>query len=236
MGRNNRKKLNEQISSSIQPQLKYLAFIDISSYINRGNGLLTTILSDMGTAKISRLFRPLSTTDMYKSKEQEFKSISSRFISNPSLKTMYLALAKLKANAKGQNDNTQNEKDIQLLVNKIAKMISSKLTDEDKELFNSVSSQLDIIARGIGNKIDSALEPAPEEEKPAEEKPEEKPAEEKPEEKPAEEKPAEETPAEEKPAEEKPEEEKPEDTKKEHLQRRIKNIVREILKKSVTKK
>lgn len=227
MSGNNRKKLNEQISSSIQSQLKYLAFIDISSYINRGNGLLTTILSDMGTGKISRLFRPLSTTDAYKSKEQEFKSISSRFISNPSLKTMYLALAKLKANAKGQTDNTQNEKDIQLLVNKIAKMISSKLTDEDKELFNSVSSQLDIIARGIGSKIDSALEPAPEEEKPAEEKPEEKPAEEKP---------AEEKPAEEKPEEEKPEEEKPEDTKKEHLQRRIKNIVREILKKSVTKK
>ena len=123
----------------------------------------------------------------------------------------------------GQEDTTQIQKDVQLLVNRIGKTISSRLTDEDKELFDSISTELDNIAGTIGDSIDMAVTPKPAEEKP-EEAPEEKPAEEKPEEKPEEEKPEEEAPKEE-----------PE-TKKEHLERRIKNIVREILRKSVTKR
>lgn len=233
-------KINEQISSMIQGPLKYVVFIDIGSYISRGNGLLTMILRDMGTGKISKLFRPISTTDVYKSKEQEFKSLSSRFASNPSLKTLYLALEKLKSSAAGKEDTAQIQKDIQLLVNRIGRTISSKLTDEDKELFDSISPKLDTVARIIGNAIDSSVEPTPAEEKPAEEpgteeKPTEEPSAEKP---PAEEPPAEEKPVEEPATEEKPEEDSDEKsvTKKEHLETRIKNIVREILKKSVTKR
>ena len=184
----------------------------------------------MGTAKISKLFRPISASDIYKSKEQEFKSLSSRFASNPSLKTLYLALDKLKSSAAGKEDTTQIQKDIQLLVNRIGKTISSKLTDEDKELFDSISPKLDIVARIVGNAIDSSIEPTSVEEPPSEETPAE--------EKPTEEPPAEETPTEEPATEETPEEDTEEEstTKKEHLENRIKNIVREILKKSVTKR
>ena len=223
MGTKKKTKINEQISSAIQSPLKYAAFIDVGSYINRGNGLLTMILRDMGAPKIAKLFRPISASDVYKSKAEQFKSVSSRFASNPSLKTLYIALNKLKASAAGQEDTTQIQKDVQLLVNRIGKTISSRLTDEDKELFDSISTELDSIAGTIGDSIDTAVTPKPAEEKP-EEAPEEKPAEEKPEEKPEEEKPEEEAPKEE-----------PE-TKKEHLERRIKNIVREILRKSVTKR
>lgn len=230
MGNTKKNKINEQISSMIQVPLKYLAFIDVGSYISRGNGLLTIILRDMGTAKISKLFRPISASDIYKSKEQEFKSISSRFASNPSLKTLYLALDKLKSSAAGKEDTIQIQKDIQLLVNRIGKTISSKLTDEDKELFDSISPKLDTVARIVGNAIDSSIEPTPVEEPPSEETPAE--------EKPTEEPPAEETPTEEPATEETPEEDTEEEstTKKEHLENRIKNIVREILKKSVTKR
>lgn len=235
MSSKKKNKINEQISSMIQGPLKYVVFIDVGSYISRGNGLLTMILRDMGTAKISKLFRPISASDVYKSKEQEFKSLSSRFASNPSLKTLYLALDKLKSSAAGKEDTTQIQKDIQLLVNRIGRTISSKLTDEDKELFDSISPKLDTVARIVGNAIDSSIEPTPVEEPPAEEPPaEETPAEETP----AEEKPTEEPAAEEKPTEETPEEDTEEEstTKKEHLENRIKNIVREILKKSVTKR
>ena len=238
-------KINEQVSSLIQGPLKYIAFIDAGSYISRGNGLLTVILKDMGTAKISRLFRPLSTSETYKTKEQEFKALSSRFASNPSLKTLYIALNKLKSSAQGQEDTTQIQKDIQLLVNRIGKTISTKLTDEEKELFDSISSQLDPIARTIGNSIDTAIEPTPAAEKPeekpdekSEEKPEEKPAEEPKEEPSTEEKP-EETPAATEPAtSEKPEDESEKETttKKEHIETRIKRIVREIMRKSLSKK
>ena len=230
MGNTKKNKINEQISSMIQGPLKYVAFIDVGSYISRGNGLLTIILRDMGTAKISKLFRPISASDIYKSKEQEFKSLSSRFASNPSLKTLYLALDKLKSSAAGKEDTTQIQKDIQLLVNRIGKTISSKLTDEDKELFDSISPKLDIVARIVGNAIDSSIEPTSVEEPPSEETPAE--------EKPTEEPPAEETPTEEPATEETPEEDTEEEstTKKEHLENRIKNIVREILKKSVTKR
>lgn len=226
------KKIQENISASIQSPLKYVAFIDVGSYITRGSGLLSTILKDMGSAKISRLFRPIASSDDFKSKTDAFKAVSARFASNPSLKTLYIAVNKLKSSASGKEDTTEIQKDMQLLVNKIGKMISSKMSEEDKELFNLVSPKLDSIAGVIANSIDSSLEPTPAAEKP-EETPEEKP-EETPAETPAEEKP-EETPEE--TSDEKPEESDEESsTKKEQLERRVKNIVREILRKSVTKK
>jgi len=217
-------KINEQISSMIQGPLKYAVFIDIGSYISRGNGLLTTMLRGMDIVKISKLFRPISVSDVYKSKEQEFKSLSSRFASNSSLKTLYLALYKLKSSVSGEEDTTQVQKDIELLMNKIGKTISSKLTDEDKELFDSISPKLDTVARIIGNVIDNSIKSVSAEEPPTEEKPTEEP-------------PTEEKPTEEPSTEEKPEEADDESTtKKEHLENRVKNIVREILRKSVTKK
>lgn len=253
-----KKIMKEAISASSTGPLKYVAFVDAASYITRGNGLMTMLVGTGTGPEISKWYRKLSASEEYKSKAGEFKSLSSRFSTNPSLKTMYIALNKIKAKGQAAEDKTQIEKDMQLVIAKIGRIISSKLTDEDKELFETVSSYLDSIAGNLAGKLDSALTAPPPEEKPeetpTEEKPEEKGKEgepakagetpaEKPADKPADkaaekpaEKPAEksaEKPAE-KPEEEKPEEKPTEEPKKESviremMQKRIDKIVREIL-------
>lgn len=94
-----KQKLNETISAGSKSPIKYMVFIDIASYITRGNGLMTNIIGTGTAPEISKWFRKLSASNDYKSKAGQFKSLSSRFSSLPSLKTMYNALNKIKSKA-----------------------------------------------------------------------------------------------------------------------------------------
>ncbi len=221
---NKRMKINEDIADTIAAPLRYAAFIDAGSYVTRGNGMLTMIFPELGPAQISKWFRQLGRTETFKKNENEFKSISSRFSSSPALKGLYVTLKNLKKKEVSDENKESHESDLQLVINKIGKIISSKLTEEDSALFDAVSAELDAISETIAAKIDGSVVSTEPEEKP--EEPTEEPAEE----------PSDEETSE--PEADDTTSEPTEDDKKtsESLQRRVKNIVREILRKSVTKK
>lgn len=252
------KTIKEELSSSAKSSMKYMAFIDAASYISTGKGLLGMIAGDSTTIK--KWFRQLSSSNEYKSKIPQFKSVSARFSTNPALKTMYLAIKKIKEKSADDKDKSNAEKNIQLVLGRIGKIISSKLTDEDRELFDSVSKYLDSISGNIGSSMDKSINPpaepaaAPEtpdkssDDKSAEKKPEEKPGEtpaekpaatpaEKPAEKPAAaaaEKPAEKPAATpETPPAEKPKEEKPAEEPKEEPKKE--SVIREMMQRRVNK-
>lgn len=222
------KKINEDIADIISAPMKYVAFIDAGSYVTRGNGLLTIIFPDLGPAEISKWFRELGRTESFKKNEATFKSISSRFSSLPALKGLLITLKKLKKMQPTEEERADFDADMKRVMSKIAKIISSKMTDEDKELFDSISAELNVVAETITSKLDDSIVVG-QEEKP--EEPEEK-----------------ETGDDEESGDDgmdsetsdtgdtAPVEDAGEEETSEALQRRVKNIVREILKKAVTKK
>lgn len=214
---NKRIKINEEIAGTASEPLKYAAFADAGSYVTRGNGMLTMIFPELGPAQIAKWFRELGRTETFKKNENTFKGISSRFSSSPALKGLYVTLKKLKKKEVSDGEKESHESDLQLVINKIGKIIKSKLTEEDAQLFDAVSAELNAISETIAAKIDGSV---------VVQEPEE------PKEEPSEEEPSEEEPSVD--SVEEPSDE--EETKSESLQRRVKNIVREILKKSVTKR
>lgn len=127
-----------------------------------------------------------------------------------------------------EEERADFDADMKRVMSKIAKIISSKMTDEDKELFDSISAELNVVAETITSKLDDSIVVG-QEEKP--EEPEEK-----------------ETGDDEESGDDgmdsetsdtgdtAPVEDAGEEETSEALQRRVKNIVREILKKAVTKK
>lgn len=226
--KNKKSKINEGIGDS-SSALKYIAFADAGSYVTRGNGMLSTIFPELGPAQVAKWFREIGRTESFKKNEGSFKSISSRFSSSPALKGLYITLKALKKKEVSDEEKESHESDIELVLNKISKIIGGKMTEEDSELFNSVSDELSEIAEEISSSLEGSLSVS----EPSEE-PEEEPEE--PEEEPEEEEEEEEETPEETPQTSTPEPSAPTDTKKEQLERRVKNIVREILRKSVTKK
>lgn len=234
-----KQEITEGIADNISKKLKYSFFIDLYPIVNKKGGLATIMFPNVGIKKIKKWLGDIETSDLYTSNVETLKSIYSRTSTVANLKTLYRAVDTLKSQQTPPDQNDTRMSDLELVVSKIERVIKSKLNNDEKELFNKMSSLLDDIADNAAKSIEGSIgastvqpEEKPEPEEPVE-KPEEKPAE-KPSEKPAE-KPAQKTePTAEKPAEE----EKPEEpsAKKEEIERRIKNIVREILKRSVTKR
>jgi len=231
--KNKKSKLNEGIGDA-SSALKYIAFADVGDYVTRGNGMLSNIFPELGPAQVAKWFRQIGRTDSFKENEGSFKSISSRFSSSPALKGLYMTLKALKKKEVSDEEKESHENDIELVLNKISKIIGGKMTKEDSELFDSVSDELGEIAEEISSSLEGGLSVSEPEEEQPEEEPEE--TEEEPDEEEEEEEEEDTDETEETPQTSSPEPSAPTDTKKEQLERRVKNIVKEILRKSVTKK
>ncbi|WWT39336.1 hypothetical protein [Microcystis phage Mel-JY01] len=164
-----KKIINESITGEIISPLKYCVFIDTAQYITRGSGLLTFMFaqdSSIGSAIISKLYRQFSASDLYKQNAESFKSIGARFSANPTLKTLYIAARKIMSKiSTGDGDIEENKKDLGVVMRRIEKFISSKLTEQDNQLFATVSGDMAKIATNFAGVIDNnvkAPEPMPE--------------------------------------------------------------------------
>lgn len=164
--RNKKQLLKEDITINAATQFKYLVFIDASSYIQRGNGLLTNVFRDMGAPRITKWFRALAASSEFKEHANDFKSISARFSGNSSLRVLLAALIKIKSKEIKADNVASIEKDITIILNKIGKYINSKLSDQDLELFESVSKYITAIAATAAKSLSASIQPA---EEPAEE-------------------------------------------------------------------
>lgn len=236
-----KKPIDEGLATDITGQMLYCLFVDVYSLATKKGGMMTIMFPNVGAKKLYRWLGDFPMGQTFSSNSEKLKQISQRFGGNSTLKTLFRVVNTLKTKETEQEKNDSRINDIQLVMSKIERVIKSKLTPEEKQLFTLISSELEDAADNAGKSIEGSVgastktpepvaqptEPEPKttqepskpveqpEEKP-EETPEEKP-EETPEEKPTPEKP-EEKPAAEKPAgetEEKPEEEEEEAGKKE---------------------
>lgn len=250
--------IKEGLADNISNSLRYSFFVDIYPLVKKKGGISTIMFPNVGMKKMSNWLSGIETNQTFTENEEKFKQIFMKMGANSSLKTLYRAVNTLKSKQTNTEDNDQRISDLELLVNKIGRFIKTRLSAEEKQLFDAISSSLDDAADNAAKSIEGSVgastvtQPAPEE-KPAEEPkeepaetPAEKPAEE-PKEKPAEapketpaEKPAEkpkETPAEtpkETPAEEPSEEEKKEESI--NLEEYLRALVREIVEKKLNLK
>jgi hypothetical protein len=244
-----KQEIAEGIADNISKKLKYSFFIDLYPIVTKKGGLVTIMFPNVEIKKIKKWLGDIEMSDLYTNNIETLKSIYSRTNTISSLKTLYRAVDTLKSQQTPPDQNDSRMSDLELVISKIERVIKSKLNNDEKELFNQMSSLLDDISDNASKSIEGSIgastsqpEEKPEPEESPKEEPTEKP-EEKPEEKPKEKqapKSVEKTTATQKtePTDKKPADEESEESsaKKEEVQRRIKNIVREILKKSVTKR
>lgn len=228
--------IDEGLATDITGQMMYCLFVDLYSLSTKKGGLMLNMFPNVGAKKLYRWLGAFPTSQSFSKNADLLKGMSQKFGTNSNLKTLYRVINTLKTKQTEPEKNDSRINDIQLVMSKIERIIKSKLTPEEKQLFATVSSELEDAADNAGKSIEGSVgastvkpevpqepqqpetEPtqkAPEkapEEKPAEEPKTEPTAEPKPEKSPApKEKPAE-KPAEEPKAEEKPEEEEEEKT------------------------
>jgi len=170
--------IKEDVSSANISPISYMVFIDISSYLSKGRGLLNSMFSSKATESITKWFGRVKEDETYKENEEAFKAISSRFMGNPILKKLYSSIDKLKTISTGETDQSERDKDIENLLGKISLFIKNRLTKKDRELIGKISTVVNSIGNNISSTIKSDLEvmtkaeaPAPIQSKSNEEKP-----------------------------------------------------------------
>lgn len=224
--------IDEGLATDITGQMMYCLFVDLYSLSTKKGGMMLNMFPNVGTKKLYRWLGAFPTSQSFSKNTDLLKGMSQKFGANSNLKTLYRVINTLKTKQTEPEKNDSRINDIQLVMSKIERIIKSKLTPEEKQLFATVSSELEDAADNAGKSIEGSVgasttkpevpqEPQQPEVEPTQKAPEKTPEEE-PTEKPAEEpkteptaKPAEKPAPKEKPAEEPKAEEEPEEEEEE---------------------
>jgi len=164
--------IKEDVSSANISPISYMVFIDISSYLFKGRGLLNSMFPTKPTESITKWFGKVKEDETYKENEEAFKAISSRFMGNPILKKLYSSIDKLKTVSTGETDQSERDKDIEKLLGKISLFIKNRLTKKERELIGKISTVVNSIGNNISSAIKSDLEAMAKAEEPAPTNPE----------------------------------------------------------------
>jgi hypothetical protein len=164
--------IKEDVSSANISPISYMVFIDISSYLFKGRGLLNSMFPTKPTESITKWFGKVKEDATYKENEEAFKAISSRFMGNPILKKLYSSIDKLKTVSTGETDQSDRDKDIEKLLGKISLFIKNRLTKKERELIGKISTVVNSIGNNISSAIKSDLEAMAKAEEPAPTNPE----------------------------------------------------------------
>lgn len=161
MKKNNPKKsvrINEDVSLANISPMSYIVFIDIASFLSKGNGLLSSMFSSKAPERIAKWFGKVKSEEAYTENEEAFKAVSSRFMGNPILKKLYSSIDKLKTVSTGETNESDRDKDIEKLLGKVGLFIKGRLTKQEKELVGKLSTSLASIGNNISSSIKSDLE------------------------------------------------------------------------------
>ena len=194
--KNTPQEIKEGLASDISSQLLYCLFIDLFPISNRKGGLLTIMFPNVTIRKMSRWLGNLPETETYTTNLEKLKDISRKFGANSTLKSLYRVVNSVKTKETDQEANPERIADIELVMSKIQRIIKSRLTPEEKNLFLKLSKELTDAAENASKSIEgsvgaSTIKPEKPKEEPVEE-PEEEPIEEPEEEEPEQEEPVEE--------------------------------------------
>jgi hypothetical protein len=173
-----KKVLKEEIQSSNENFIDYIAVIDSTEILQNNRSMMTYIFPDVKMNKLINWYEGFSQSDEYQKKEDRTKleSISSRFHGDGTLKILYRSLNALLSESFTEPEKTERDKDVKKLIKKIGIYIKQKLTDEDNQIVQKMLPALESTSQSISDKIESKLlssmksEEEPEEEpKPTEE-------------------------------------------------------------------
>ena len=151
-------RINEDVSLANISLMSYIVFIDIASFLSKGNGLLSSMFSSKAPERIAKWFGKIKSEDTYTENEEAFKAVSSRFMGNPILKKLYSSIDKLKTVSTGETDESDRDKDIEKLLGKVGLFIKGRLTKQEQELVGKLSTSLSSIGNNISSSIKSDLE------------------------------------------------------------------------------
>jgi hypothetical protein len=163
-----KKRVNEAISASASSPFSYIVLIDAINCISKNRGYIKTIFASVDLEMLKSWFKKLFSSDAYKANEEKLQAISSRFAGHPQLKGLFITLDKIKSMPFLEAEREQHEKDIQRLIEKISLFIKRRLTDEDIQVLESLTSEINHVSEKITQKLDDDIssvmtveEPAP---------------------------------------------------------------------------
>lgn len=225
------KKLNEAAILSTGNATSLMVFIDIAYYIKNQKGMLSLAFPNIGNRDLYKMTRGFANNPAYSENQEQLIGISERFYNNSALKGLYKALAVLASKETSPSESDARMQDLNLVLSKIERFITGKLTNEERELFSSIEDSIDNYSDSLNSNLNSSVESTTKEEEP-EETPAEEPVEE-PTEEPKEEKP-EETPAEQpETTEEKPEEKTTVAQPKEKTEEQFRSLIKKLVRESI---
>lgn len=224
------KKLNEAAILSTGNATSLMVFIDIAYYIKNQKGMLSLAFPNIGNRDLYKMTRGFANNPAYSENQEQLIGISERFYNNSSLKGLYKTLAVLASKETTPSESAARMQDLNLVLSKIERFITGKLTNEERELFSSMEDSIDNYSDSLNSNLNSSIESTTKEE--PEETPAEEPVEE-PAEEPKEEKP-EETPAEQpETTEEEPEEKTTVAQPKEKTEEQFRSLIKKLVRESI---
>lgn len=154
-----KKRLKEEIESSNENFLNYVAVIDSTEILQNNRSMMVYIFSDVKINKLLSWYESFAQSEAYQKKEDRTKleSINSRFSGDGTLKLLYRSLNALISEPYTEPEKTRRDKDVKKLIKKIGIYIKQKLTDEDKEVIQNMIPALEITTQTISDKIESKL-------------------------------------------------------------------------------
>lgn len=240
--KNEKIQIKEGLASDISSHLVYCFFIDLYSLANKRGGLLTIMFPNVGSRKLNRWLGGLPESELYTTNIDLLKSISEKFIGNSAIKSLYRVINGLKSKETKPEENDARISDITMVMSKIQKIIKSRLTTEEQELFAKISTELKAAADNASKSVEGSVGASTEQAEKPKEEPTEEPTEKSTETpaEPAAAEPAAEKPKTEEPPAEKPEEapepegeEEPKKTESIDFNQHLKSLVKEIVRKKL---
>lgn len=219
------KQLNEQTNIEAGKSTSLMIFIELAYFLEKQRGTLSVAFPELGNRGLFRLLRKLVSNPIYTQNKEELLGISERFFNNTSLRSLYKTLAFLDSkNAKADGDDNRIQ-DINRVLSKIERMITSKLTSQEKQLFSSFEPTIQKYGDNLNSLLSSVSETPPTEEPTPDEEP-------KPEEKPVE-KPEPTEPQKDEPSTEPSVKKEPEDTEKPNEKKKTEEQFKSLIKRLV---
>lgn len=154
-----KKVLKEEIESSNENFIDYIAVIDSTEILQNNRSMMTYIFPDVKMNKLINWYDSFSQSEQYQKKDDRTKleSISSRFHGDGTLKILYRSLNALLSEPFTEPEKTERDKDVKKLIKKIGIYIKQKLTDEDNQTVQKMLPALESTSQTISDKIESKL-------------------------------------------------------------------------------
>lgn len=155
--KNYKTNLSEGIATDLVSTMKMVYFIDLGNFLNKKVGMMIYMFPNVGGKKLYRWVRNVESSDNYFGNEDDFKSISARFMNDETLSKLYKTINTLKEKETPSEENDARVKDIMLVFRKINRYIKDQLTQKESELFSKMHNALGPASSNASKSIEGSI-------------------------------------------------------------------------------